>query len=52
MTEVVPFKKFYRAEDNHQEYYKNNTDQPYCRVVIAPKVAKARKHFLEKLKKG
>ncbi|MCG3116870.1 MAG: peptide-methionine (S)-S-oxide reductase MsrA [Candidatus Manganitrophus sp. SA1] len=51
VTEVTPFKKFYRAEDEHQDYYKNNPVQGYCRVVIAPKVAKARKQFLEKLKR-
>lgn len=51
VTEVTPFKKFYRAEEDHQDYYKNNPDQGYCRVVIAPKVAKARKQFLEKLKR-
>lgn len=51
VTEVVPMKEFYRAEEYHQDYYKNNPDQGYCRVVIAPKVAKARKQFLEKLKR-
>lgn len=51
VTEVTPFKEFFRAEDDHQAYYKNNPDQGYCRVVIAPKVAKARKEFFEKLKR-
>jgi len=51
VTEVTPFQKFYRAEDYHQDYYKNNPGQSYCRIVIAPKVAKARKQFLEKLKR-
>src|SRR5881396_3297937 len=51
VTEVVPFQAFYQAEDYHQEYFQNNGDQPYCRVVIAPKVAKFRKTYLEKLKK-
>ena len=51
VTEITPFKAFYRAEDYHQEYYKNNPEQPYCQAVIAPKVAKLRQHFLEKLKK-
>lgn len=50
VTEVKPFKAFYPAEDYHQEYYVNNTDQPYCQVVIAPKVAKFRKQHLERLK--
>jgi len=51
VTELAPFHDFYRAEDYHQEYFLNNVDQPYCRFVIAPKVAKFRKQFLEKLKK-
>jgi peptide-methionine (S)-S-oxide reductase len=51
VTEVVTFDKFYAAEDYHQEYYANNPNQPYCQVVVAPKVAKFRKHFLEMLKK-
>jgi len=51
VTGVVPFTKFYPAEDYHQEYYKNNPDQPYCRAVIAPKVTKFRQHYLAKLKK-
>jgi len=51
VTEVVPFTAFYRAEDYHQEYYVNNSNQPYCRAVVAPKVVKFRKYFTEKLKK-
>jgi peptide-methionine (S)-S-oxide reductase len=51
VTEVVPFKTFYKAEDYHQEYYKLNGDQPYCRLVISPKVKKFREKFYEKLKK-
>ena len=50
VTEVVPFKEFYVAEDYHQEYFANNSSQPYCRAVVAPKVAKFRQKFLEKLK--
>jgi peptide-methionine (S)-S-oxide reductase len=50
VTQVVPFKTFYKAEDYHQEYFKNNERQPYCQVVIAPKVAKLREHYREKLK--
>ena len=45
VTEVEPFKAFYRAEDYHQEYFRLHGSQPYCRVVIAPKVAKFREHF-------
>ncbi len=51
VTEITAFDKFYLAEDYHQEYYANNPDQPYCQAVVAPKVAKFRKHFLEMLKK-
>jgi peptide-methionine (S)-S-oxide reductase len=51
VTEVTPFKSFYLAEEYHQEYFERNPDEPYCRVVIAPKVAKFRKQFLAKLKK-
>jgi peptide-methionine (S)-S-oxide reductase len=51
VTEVVPFEQFYSAEDYHQEYYANNQSQPYCRAVVAPKVAKFRQKFLSKLKK-
>ncbi len=50
VTEVVPFKDFYKAEDYHQEYYAKNSRQPYCRVVIEPKIAKLREHYREKLK--
>lgn len=50
VTEVAPFEKFYVAEDYHQEYFRNNQRQPYCQVVISPKVAKFRKEYLEKLK--
>ena len=51
VTELTAFDKFYVAEDYHQEYYANNPMQPYCLMVVAPKVNKFRKHFLEKLKK-
>jgi peptide-methionine (S)-S-oxide reductase len=51
VTEVVPFQIFYPAENYHQEYYRNNASQPYCRAVIAPKVAKFRQKYLEKLKR-
>ena len=50
VTEIEPFKEFYRAEDYHQEYFRLHGQQPYCRVVIAPKVAKFREHFRDKLK--
>ena len=51
VTEVVPASQFYVAEDYHQEYFRRNPAQPYCAYVVRPKVAKFRKHFLEKLKK-
>lgn len=51
VTEVVPAAEFYVAEDYHQEYFANNPRQPYCMAVVAPKVAKFRKAFLERLKK-
>jgi peptide-methionine (S)-S-oxide reductase len=51
VTEVTKFDAFYLAEDYHQEYFTNNANQPYCRMVVAPKVAKFRKQFMERLKK-
>ncbi len=51
VTEVTPFEKFYMAEGYHQEYFANNPYQPYCIAVVAPKVVKFRKHFLDMLKK-
>jgi peptide-methionine (S)-S-oxide reductase len=51
VTEITPFSEFYRAEDYHQEYYRNNPYQSYCRVVIAPKVAKFRAKYLDRLKR-
>lgn len=51
VTEVSPFDVFYPAESYHQEYYANNPNQGYCRVVIAPKVAKLRQLFLDRLKR-
>jgi peptide-methionine (S)-S-oxide reductase len=43
VTEIVPLKKFYKAEDYHQEYFDNNSNAPYCQVVIAPKLEKLEK---------
>ena len=51
VTEVTPISTFYVAEGYHQEYFENNPNQPYCRAIVAPKVAKFRKHFLDRLKK-
>ncbi len=50
VTEVLPYKEFYKAEDYHQEYYAKNSRQPYCRVVIEPKIAKLREHYRDRLK--
>lgn len=51
VTEVTEFSKFWPAEDYHQEYFANNPSQPYCAAVVAPKVAKFRKVFFDRLKK-
>jgi peptide-methionine (S)-S-oxide reductase len=51
VTEVEPIKDYYVAEHYHQEYFANNPNQPYCMAVVAPKVSKFRKHFLELRKK-
>jgi peptide-methionine (S)-S-oxide reductase len=51
VTEIAPAGTFYPAEDYHQEYFANNPRQPYCMAVVAPKVAKARKAFVEQLKR-
>lgn len=51
VTEVVPLVAFYPAEAYHRDYYRSNPDQPYCRAVIAPKVAKLRSLYRDKLKR-
>ena len=51
VTEVVPFEQLYPAEEYHRDYFRRNPNQSYCRVVIAPKVAKVRKQYFEKLRK-
>lgn len=50
VTEVAPFRVFYPAEGYHQDYYNNNQQQPYCQLVIKPKLDKFRKVFREQLK--
>ena len=52
VTEVSPFKLFYKAEDYHQDFYKNNPDSGYCQVVIEPKIVKLRKQYQDRLKKS
>lgn len=49
VTEIVPYTNFYPAENYHQNYYRANPAQPYCAVVITPKLAKFRKEFAAKL---
>jgi peptide-methionine (S)-S-oxide reductase len=51
VTQVVPLDVFYPAEEYHRDYYRQNPGQGYCQFVIAPKVAKLRKLYFEKLKK-
>jgi peptide-methionine (S)-S-oxide reductase len=50
ITEITKLEVFYLAEDYHNDYYKNNPDQGYCRMVIQPKMEKFRKAFSDKLK--
>jgi peptide-methionine (S)-S-oxide reductase len=50
VTEVVPLERFYPAEPEHREYYRRNPTQAYCRVVIAPKVAKLRSTFAHRVR--
>lgn len=50
VTEVTPATGFYAAETHHQGYYRRNGEQPYCRAMIAPKLAKLRKHFADRLR--
>lgn len=51
VTEVSPASRFYRAEAYHQDYYRRNGSQPYCQVVIAPKLAKFRKTYADRLRR-
>jgi peptide-methionine (S)-S-oxide reductase len=47
VTQILPFKNFYKAEDYHQNYFKTNTSAPYCQLIIEPKIEKVRKRFAE-----
>ncbi len=51
VTELVPFSKFFKAEQSHQDYYRNNPENAYCQVVINPKLQKLRAKFTTALKK-
>jgi peptide-methionine (S)-S-oxide reductase len=51
VTQVVPLEAFYPAEEYHRDYYRRNPNQGYCQIVVAPKVAKVRKQYFERLKK-
>jgi len=51
VTEVIPFAQFYPAEGYHQGYFRQNSGKPYCLAVVAPKVAKVRSKYFEKLKR-
>ncbi len=50
VTEVVPLSKFYEAEEYHQDYYDRHKDQPYCRLVVAPKLEKLQNRFAQLIK--
>lgn len=50
VTAIEPAKEFFVAEDYHQEYFANNPYQPYCQLVVAPKVKKFQQKFAEKMK--
>ena len=50
VTQLEPLPTFYPAEDYHRDYYVRNTEQPYCQVVIAPKLSKLRQKFAARLK--
>ncbi len=51
VTEILPLGKFYKAENYHQDYYKNNKDQAYCTYIIQPKLDKFKKVFADHIKK-
>ena len=50
VTSVEPLKVFYKAETYHKDYYKKHPKEPYCQVVIAPKIAKLQQRFFDKIK--
>ncbi|MCA9203425.1 MAG: peptide-methionine (S)-S-oxide reductase MsrA [Pirellulaceae bacterium] len=50
VTQIVPFERFFRAEEYHQNYYEQNPQQPYCQAVVGPKIDKFKKSFSDRLK--
>ena len=52
VTQLEPLDRFYPAEGYHQNYYERNPYQPYCQVIIAPKVAKVRERYVARLKRA
>jgi peptide-methionine (S)-S-oxide reductase len=52
VTAIEQAAPFYKAEDYHQDYFRNHTAQPYCAFVVAPKVKKFREKFSERLRRG
>ncbi|HZZ98393.1 MAG TPA: peptide-methionine (S)-S-oxide reductase MsrA [Candidatus Saccharimonadia bacterium] len=52
VTELTPFSSFYPADDEHRDYYDNNKDAPYCRIITAPKVHKLLKLYGKRVKDG
>lgn len=51
VTQILPFDKFYKAEDYHQNFYEKNKSYPYCQIVINPKIKKLLEEFKENVKK-
>jgi len=51
VTDIRPAETFYAAEDYHQNYFRNNPGQGYCAFIVAPKVAKFRQKFAEKMRR-
>jgi len=52
VTQLLPAERFYPAEGYHQEYFQRNQNQPYCQFVVAPKLSKFRRKFLDKVKRA